>query len=271
MYNKHKKNKGEMRKLLIVGNWKMHFNASQASLLVHRLSERIKIHRGLEVVLAPSHLTLQPLSTQIDRRKFRLASQNAYFHDEGAFTGEVSFTMLRDLVHYGIIGHSERRHIFGEDLDMIRDKVSAAIRNDITPILCVGETKQEREDGETKQVLHDQLMTALSNLTAAEVGKMVIAYEPVWAIGQIASKPADIEDVVGYIRGYIADVFNDSAAKKARVLYGGDVAPEFMHGLLDVKGIDGFLVGHMSLNYQAFADIVEAAHRWQRRAGEEGV
>jgi len=136
-----------MRRILIVGNWKMHLNTSQASILVHRLQERIKIHRDIEVVLAPSMLVLQPLSLQIDRRKFRLAAQNAYFRDEGPFTGEVSFTMLRELAHYVIVGHSERRSHFHEDLDMIRDKVAAAIRNDITPILCVGETKQERKEG----------------------------------------------------------------------------------------------------------------------------
>src|SRR3990170_5317071 len=172
-----------MRRILIVGNWKMNLNTSQASLLVHRLQERIKIHRDIEVVRAPTMLTLQPLSVQIDRRKFRLAAQNAYHRDEGAFTGEVSFTMLRDLVHYVIIGHSERRYIFNEDLDTVRDKVAAAVRNGITPLLCVGETKPERQAGETKQVLHDQLVTALANLTAREVRDMVIAYEPVWAIG----------------------------------------------------------------------------------------
>lgn len=248
----------------------MHLNASQAGLLVHRLSERIKIHRDVEVVLAPSMLVLQPLSTQIDRRKFRLASQNAYFHDEGAFTGEVSFTMLRELVHYGLIGHSERRHVFGEDLNMVRDKISAAIRNEITPILCVGETKYERDEGETKQVLHDQLMTALSNLTAHEVGKIVIAYEPVWAIGQVAAEPDSVEVAIAYIRHYISDVFNESAAKKIRLLYGGDVAPEVIHGLLAVPGVDGFLVGHSSLNYQTFSDIVDAAHRWQRDHDNSG-
>lgn len=258
-----------MRKILVVGNWKMHLNASQASLLVHRLQERVMIRRDVEVVLAPSMLVLQPLSVQIDRRKFRLAAQNAYFRDEGAFTGEVSFTMLRDLVHYVIVGHSERRHIFSEDLDMIRDKVAASVRNEITPILCVGETKRERSDGETKQVLHDQLMTALHNLTSREVGEMVIAYEPVWAIGTgDVAKPDQIEETVDYIRGYIRDVFGPKASKDIRILYGGSVTPEVIHGFLDVSGVDGFLVGGASLNYYSFANIVDAAYKWQREKGE---
>jgi triosephosphate isomerase len=265
-----------VRKILIVGNWKMHLNASQASLLVHRLHERIAIHRDIEVVLAPSMLVLQPLSLQIDRRKFRLASQNAYWRDEGPYTGEVSFTMLRDLVHYSIIGHSERRHVFHEDLDMIRDKVAAAIRNDITPILCIGETGPEKEEGETKQVLHDQLMTALSNLTAAEVGRMAIAYEPVWAISDgtnfkehLVAKPDQVEAAVKYIRGYIRDVFGEKAAKDVRVLYGGSTVPEVVSGFLDVPGVDGFLVGGASLNYQLFSGIVDNARHWQRQSEEE--
>src|SRR4051812_39903707 len=133
----------------------MHLNASQASLLMHRLQERIPVHRDIEIVLAPSMLALQPLSVQIDRRKFRLAAQNAYWRDEGPFTGEVSFTMLRDLVHYGIVGHSERRHVFHEDLETVRDKMAGAIRNEITPILCVGGAKKEKKDWEKKQVIQE--------------------------------------------------------------------------------------------------------------------
>ena len=254
-----------MKRILIVGNWKMHLNASQASLLLHRLQERVKIHRDIEVVLAPSMLTLQPLSLQIDRRKFRLASQNAHHKDEGAFTGEVSFTMLRDLVHYGIIGHSERRHIFGENHDLVRDKVSAAFRNGITPILCVGETKHERREGETKQVLHDQLVTACANLTKAEVGSMVIAYEPVWAIGTgDVAKPHQVEECINYIRNYIESVFGLKAAKNVRILYGGSVIPDIISGFLNVEGVDGFLVGGASLNYHSFSEIVNAAFGWQR-------
>lgn len=259
-----------MRKILIVGNWKMHLNASQASLLVHRLQENIPIHRDIEVVLAPSMLALQPLSLQIDRRKFRLAAQNAYFVDEGAYTGEVSFTMLRDLVHYAIVGHSERRHIFNEDLEMIRDKVGAALRNEITPILCVGETKHEREEGETRQVLHDQLMSGLSNLTHDEVENIVIAYEPVWAIGTgDVAKPEQVESAMDYIRRYIKDVFGDKAAKGVRILYGGSVVPDIVHGFLDIPGMDGFLVGGASLNYHSFSSIVAASWRWQRESEQD--
>jgi triosephosphate isomerase len=250
----------------------MHLNASQASLLVHRLHERIKIHRDIEVVLAPSMLTLQPLSVQIDRRKFRLAAQNAYWQDEGAYTGEVSFTMLRDLVHYAIVGHSERRHVFNEDLNTVRDKVAAAVRNGITPILCVGETKQERQQGETRQVLHDQLMTGLSNLTAAEVSSMVIAYEPVWAISNGSNygsheiaKPAEVSDAVEYIRDYVKGVFGPKATKGLRVLYGGSTMPDIVASMLNVPGVDGFLVGGASLNYQAFSGIVDNTRKWQRQ------
>jgi triosephosphate isomerase (TIM) len=265
-----------VRKILIVGNWKMHLNASQASLLVHRLQERVQIHRDIEIVLSPSLLTLQPLSLQLDRRKFRLAAQNAYWHDEGPFTGEVSFTMLRELVHYAIVGHSERRHVFHEDLEMVRDKMAAAVRNEITPILCVGETKQEREDGETKQVLHDQLMSALSNLTAGEVQEIVIAYEPVWAISDgtnfrehLVAKPDHVAGAVEYIRRYIRDVFGERASKEVRLLYGGSTVPEVVNGFLDVPGVDGFLVGGASLNYHLFSEIIAAARRWQRKGEEE--
>ena len=228
------------------------------------------IHRDIEVVLAPSMLVLQPLSVQIDRRKFRLAAQNAYYQDEGAFTGEVSFTMLRELAHYVLVGHSERRHIFHEDLDLIRDKVAAAVRNDIMPILCVGETKHERGEGETKQVLHDQLLTGLANLTAAEVGAMVIAYEPVWAIGTgDIAKPDQVAACTSYIRDYVKDVFGPKAAKNLRILYGGSVIPEVVSGFLDVPGVDGFLVGGASINYHQFSLIVDSARRWQRYQGGE--
>jgi triosephosphate isomerase len=251
-----------MKRTLIIGNWKMHLNTQEASLLVKRLNDRIQIHRDIEIVLAPSLLSLQPLSLEIDRRKFRLASQDAYFVDEGAYTGEVSFTMLRDLVHYAIIGHSERRAHFGETLEIVRNKVQAAVRNEITPIICIGETQHERAAHETRRVIHDQLTTALSNLTPEEVEQVVVAYEPVWAIGTgDPEKPDDIEKVTSWIRRILYELYGSEIAAEVRVIYGASVEPEFVGGLLSIDGVDGFLVGGASLNYHKFGDIVDNSYR----------
>lgn len=240
----------------------MNLNTMQASILLHRLQERIRIHRDIEVVLAPSTLVLQPLSLQVDRRKFRLAAQNAYHKDQGAFTGEISFTMLRELVHYGIIGHSERRHIFNEPLGMVSEKVTAAVRNNITPILCVGETKTERLAGHTRRVIHDQVVTAIKGLTSSEVKDLVIAYEPVWAIGTgDVAKPDQVEQAVGYIRHNIEELYGKTAAKKVRVLYGGSVVPEVASSFLSLEDVDGLLVGGASINYHQFASIVDIAYK----------
>lgn len=246
----------------------MHLNTQEASLLVKRLHDRIPVHRDIEVVLAPSLLSLQPVSLEIDRRKFRLAAQNAFYKDEGAYTGEVSFTMLRDLVHYVIIGHSERRIYFDETLETVRDKVQAAIRNGIDPILCVGETNHERAAGQTNRVIHDQVTTALSNLTAEEVERVVIAYEPVWAIstfgGEVA-KPDDIQKVLKLIRGQVSELYGAQASKSARLLYGGSVNADTAPGYLAIPGCDGTLVGGVSLNYNQFSDIVDGAYRLKHR------
>ncbi len=256
------------RKKLIIANWKMNLNTNQASLLLHRLHERIRIHRDIEIVLAPSMLVLQPLSMQVDRRKFRLAAQNAHHKDAGAFTGEVSFTMLQDLVHYVIVGHSERRIHFNESLETIAQKVAAAVRNGITPVLCVGETHDERHNGETKQVLHDQITTALAHLTAEDVQNIVIAYEPVWAIstfgGELA-KPDDVKVQLDYIRHQVKELYGKNAADNLRVLYGGSVDDHIVGGYVDIEGCDGVLVGGASLNYHKFSGIVEATYQAQTR------
>jgi triosephosphate isomerase len=262
-----------MRRILIAGNWKMNLNTHEASLLVHRLTERIKSHRDIEVVIAPSLLSLQPLSREIDRRKFRLAAQNGFYKDDGAYTGEVSFTMLRDLVHYAIIGHSERRIYFNESLEVVRDKVQAAVRNGITPILCIGETKEERRAGETKQVLHDQLTTALSNLTSEDIENVVVAYEPVWAIstfdGELA-KPHDIEQALKFIRFDIKELYGETASEAVRLLYGGSVDDQIVRGYLEIEGCDGALVGGASLNYHKFSEIVNSAyHLLHERSDDE--
>ncbi len=261
-----------MKKLLIVGNWKMNLSVGQSSLLVARLDKHITAHRDIEVVLAPSMLALQPLAQQIDRRTFRLAAQNAYHIDEGPYTGEVSFAMLQDIVHYVIIGHSDRRHKFHESLDEIKLKMAAALRCDITPILCVGETKHEHTAGETMQVLHDQVVTALSDITAEEIERIVIAYEPIWALSSGTDylhheipAPDKIAKISAAIQHHVAELYGGKAADGVRILYGGSANASTAGGLLDIAGIDGLLVGGASLNYKEFAGIVDAAHRSRKR------
>lgn len=255
------------KRFLIAGNWKMHLNTMQASLLLHRLQERVPIHRDIEVVLAPSMLVLQPMSMQLDRRKFRLAAQNGFHQDSGAYTGEVSFTMLRDLVHYAIIGHSERRHQFGESDDVVAKKVAASLRNGILPILCVGETKTERLGKETGLVLHDQVTTAFQNVTSQEIESIVIAYEPVWAIGtgEVAT-PDQVREAVQVIRHNISELYGAKAAQRVRVLYGGSVVPDVVSGFMNGTDIDGFLVGGASINYHQFSGIIANAHHVLRAA-----
>jgi len=259
-----------MKKTLIVGNWKMNLTVHEGSLLIKRLDEHLKAHRSVEIVLAPSLLSLQPLSLQTDRRKFRLAAQNAHQQDEGQFTGEVSFNMLRGLVDYAIVGHSDRRYKMGENLETIRDKIAASVRNGIVPILCIGETKQERLDGETAQVIHDQVTTALSDLTAGDIEETVIAYEPIWALSNgrdYAHHEIPTPDLIAkattLIRNNIKHLYGQRTAERVRILYGGSVSGSTAAGFLGVKGIDGLLVGGASLNYKEFVAIIEAAYRQQ--------
>ncbi len=254
-----------MSRILIAGNWKMHLNVSQASILVHRLQERIKTHRDVEVALFPSMLAMQPLSMQIDRRKFRLGAQDGHFKDEGAYTGEVSISMLRELVHYVLVGHSERRHIFGESDETIGHKVAAAVRNDISPILCVGETKDERSSKLTSQILHNQVTAGLKNVTSREIKHIVIAYEPVWAIGTgDIAKPDQIASAVATIRSNVAHLYGVAPSKRIRVLYGGSVNADVARAYLEIDGVDGVLVGGASLNYHSFSSIVGSAYRLTR-------
>ncbi len=246
----------------------MNLTIHEASLYVHKLSDKIQNHRNVEVVLATGYLTLPSLSLQIDHRQFKLAAQNLYWRDEGAFTGEVSAHQLRGLVNYAIIGHSERRHVFGEKDKDIRAKVQAAVRNGITPILCVGETANERAAKETAGVIHDQVVGGLANLTAEEIADIVIAYEPVWAIsngtnfGEHKTPSADdIRAAQKVIRNQIAHLFGKDVAESVRVLYGGSANSSNSSMYLGIDGIDGLLVGGASLRADEFEAIVEAAFK----------
>lgn len=249
-------------KTLIIGNWKMNLNVHQASLYIHHLSEAVAVHNNVEVVLAPPSLTLQSLSLQVKRRQFKLAAQNVYWRDEGAFTGEISASMLRGVAEYVIVGHSERRHIFGETNKDVRSKIQAVLRNDLTPILCVGETADERMAGETKHVLHDQVVGGLTNVTSDEISRVIIAYEPVWAIG--TGKNATTYDAIeaaNLIRHQVSGLFGKSAASGISVLYGGSVTGDNAKSYLSQKEINGLLVGGASLKLNDFTKIIQAGHK----------
>lgn len=255
------------RKKLIIGNWKMNLNMHEASLYVHTLKDMVKVRRDVEVVLAPTVLTLQSLSLQIERRQFKLAVQNFYWRDHGAFTGEVSASQLRGIVDFAIVGHSERRHIFHESERDIRHKVQAAIRNHIKPVLCIGETADDRSRGETQDVLNDQLISGLANVTSEELEGVTIAYEPVWAIGTGNNAlPDDVKTAVASIRSQIKHLYGATAAKTVRVLYGGSVTPDSAGDYLKINGVDGLLVGGASLDAHAFSTIIEIAHKQQSSA-----
>lgn len=258
----------QSRKKLIVANWKMYHNVHQASLLLHRLSHDVGAHRDVEAVICPNPLVLQSLSLQINRRQFKLGAQNCYWRDEGAYTGEVSATMLAGLVDYVIVGHSERRHVFHEHDRDIRAKVQAVLRNHMVPVLCVGETAHERADGETLHVLHDQVVSGLLNVTSAEIKDVVIAYEPVWAIGTgQAASPTDLQRATRVIRKQVRSLYGEKAESSLRVLYGGSVTADNSADFMDVEGVDGLLVGSASLRPDQFAAIVEKAHTNDKKKG----
>lgn len=252
-------------KSYIVGNWKMNFTVGESSVYLHKLSKRIHAYRDIEVVIAPSLMALQPLSLQIDRKKLKLAAQTANPRDFGAYTGEVSAAQLRGIVDYCIIGHSERRQLFHETDKYIRAAVAAILRNQMKPILCVGETETERTFGETFDVLRDQVLGGLSEVSTEDLEKVIIAYEPVWAIsttsGASMASPDDIAEAVKFIRRIVADAYGKEISEKIAVLYGGSVNPDNAGGYLTVPGVNGLLIGGASLIADQFVDIIETAKK----------
>lgn len=252
-------------KSYIVGNFKLNFNVGEASIYLHKLQKKIPNYRDIEVVIAPSAVALQPLSLQLERSKMKLAAQNAYCQDFGAYTGEISFAQLSGLVNYCIIGHSERRYIFHEDNKMIAKKVASCIRNKIRPILCIGETESERSFGETADIIRDQLLGGLSEVSEEDISKVLIAYEPVWAISSVKdAKPAtpdEIAEVVALIRANLKEIYGAKVSEEVPVLFGGSVKPTNAGAYLTVPGVNGLLIGGASLILEQFTDIIETAKR----------
>ena len=248
-------------KKIIIGNWKMNFDMQESSLFLHKLSNLVKNRRDVEVVLAPSLLVLQSLSLQVNTRQFKLAAQNFYWRDSGSFTGEVSASQLRGIVQYALVGHSERRNIFNEDNKIITEKVAAAVRNHIQPVLFIGESFLEKSNGETHDVLHDQLISGLANITSEELDNVLIAYEPIWAIGTGKNAlPDDVKASVDTIRNQIKHLYGEKASESIKVLYGGSVTANSAADYLALSGVDGLVVAPASLNTNAFNEILKKAH-----------
>ena len=253
-----------MRTTLLVGNWKMNKTASEAVSFVREMLRTLPMSPTVEMVIAPPFTALQSVATALGpTSRIGLCAQNLHWEQQGAFTGEISGPMLRDLgCTYVIVGHSERRTLFGESDEDIRRKVRAALMNELRPILCVGESLAEREAGRTEAIVTGQVTADLADLTAQEISTVTIAYEPVWAIG--TGRAATTEQAVAVhqaIRRCIATTWTQETAEGLRILYGGSVTPQNAESLLVESEIDGALVGGACLKTESFATIALAAQK----------
>lgn len=249
-----------MRRPFIAGNWKMHLTRAEAVALAKGIVERLATD-AVEVAVAPPSVYLDAVGQVVRGTPVGLSAQNMYHEPNGAFTGEISASMLADLgCTYVILGHSERRHILGETDQDVNRKVLAALAARLTPIVCVGETLQEREAGKTRSVVQRQFDGSLAGLSAAQMQSVVIAYEPVWAIGtgKVAT-PQQAEEVHADLRRLIVSRYNSEVASTVRIQYGGSVKPENAAELLQQPDIDGALVGGASLKADSFLGIVSAS------------
>lgn len=253
-----------MRTILIAGNWKMNKTASDAATFVRALSQRLPdLSSGkVELVVAPPFTALESVRTALGpSTPIQLAAQNMFWEDQGAYTGEVSAPMLVDLgCRYVILGHSERRTLFGEQNDSIHKKIRAAVTHGIRPILCIGESLKQREDGTTDTVLTQQLKEGLSGLTSEALEGLTVAYEPIWAIG--TGKSATAAQAVSAhqtIRRVLAATISPAIAESTRILYGGSVTPQNIGDLLASNEVDGALIGGACLQVESFATIATVA------------
>lgn len=246
-----------MRKAIIAGNWKMNKTPAEAVELINALKPLVKDAK-CDVVVCPSFVCLAAASEAVKGSNIHLGAQNVHWAKSGAFTGEVSADMLKELgVEYVIIGHSERRQYFGETDETVNKRAAFALENGLIPIICVGETLEQREEGIALSLVADQTRKALEGFTAQQVAGIVIAYEPVWAIGtgKTATKE-DANEVIAHIRKTVAEKFGEDAAQKIRIQYGGSMKPANAAELMAMSDIDGGLIGGASLKAEEFSKVV---------------
>jgi triosephosphate isomerase len=247
-----------MRKPVIAGNWKLFKTIAEAVALVDELKPLVAGNQNVEIVVAPVFTALSRVSDAVKGSNINVASQDCYWEEEGAFTGEVAPKLLKDAgCSHAIIGHSERRQYFGETDLIVNKKTKAAIAAGLTAIVCVGESLAERESDRTFNVIETQVTGGLDGFAAGDFARIVIAYEPVWAIGTgKTASDAQAQEVHAFIRQLVARLFGQAVADTVRILYGGSVKPENVKGLMAQPDIDGALVGGASLNAESFAGIV---------------
>jgi triosephosphate isomerase len=247
-----------MRIPFIAGNWKMFKTVHEAVVFVKELRSLVKDVKDVEIVLAPSFSAIHAAAEAARNTNIGIAGQDLYWEREGAFTGEVSAPMLKEAgAEFAIVGHSERRRLFGETDAIVNRKAEAAIAARLTPIVCIGETLEQRERSETLAVLDRQIQDSLDSLTAEQVADLVVAYEPVWAIGTGRNAtPAQAGEAHMHIRKRLRQWFGGDAADRCHVIYGGSVKPDNIRDLIAEPDVDGALVGGASLDVRDFADIV---------------
>ncbi|WP_214626588.1 triose-phosphate isomerase [Paenibacillus agaridevorans] len=245
---------------IIAGNWKMFKTVSEATAFLAEVKGKAEV-AGVESVICAPFTALPALVEAAKGTTIAIGAQNVHFEDNGAFTGEISGLMLKDLgVKYVIIGHSERRAYFGETDEIVNKKTTAAFKHGLTPIVCVGEKLEEREAGATKEVCKVQTEGAFQGLSAEQAAEVVVAYEPIWAIGTGKSSTSeDAQDVIGYIRSVIAGLYDEAIAAKVRIQYGGSVKPNNVSEYLGQADIDGALVGGASLEPASYIALIEGA------------
>jgi len=250
-----------VRTPIIAGNWKMHKTIAEATTLVREMRRELNTIKGVEKVLCPTFTALSAVADLVRAVDIKLGAQDMHWEEQGAFTGAISPLMLKGLCQYVIIGHSERRKYFGETNETVNLKVKAALAHDLKPIICVGENLEQNEAGRTEQVVMVQVQAALEDLTAAQARGLVIAYEPLWAIGTgRAATGADANRVIGLIiRGTVSSMFDESTAQALRIQYGGSVKPANIAEFMTQPDIDGALVGGASLMADKFVALTRIA------------
>ena len=241
---------------IVAGNWKMYKTPSEGEKFIDDFNKLMLNIDGVEVIFCPPFSALFNIDGLLKNTPYKLGAQNCHWENEGAFTGEISVSMLNDVgVDYVIIGHSERRHVFNESDEWINNKVNAVLKGGLDPILCIGETIDQRRSNETKIVLTQQLSEGLKGVS--DLSKVIIAYEPVWAIGTGETASVEqVEEAHNWVKEIIAEMYSKDIADKTAILYGGSVKPNNAEELFEIQNVDGFLIGGASLKLDSFSDII---------------